>query len=51
MRYIWVTFSILIIWTAASVLVLYNRIPNPQTFFLFTVAVTVIISGIGFKSA
>ncbi|MBU2263104.1 hypothetical protein KJ750_00365 [Patescibacteria group bacterium] len=51
MRYTWVTIAILAIWIAASVLVVYSRITNPETFFLFTVLATVIIASVGFKSA
>ncbi|MFH1413218.1 MAG: hypothetical protein ABIG10_04345 [bacterium] len=51
MRYTWVTIAILAIWIAASVLVVYSRIPSPETFFLFTVLATVIIASVGFKSA
>ncbi|MBU3925778.1 hypothetical protein KJ763_01250 [Patescibacteria group bacterium] len=51
MRYTWVTISILVIWITASLLVMYSRVPNPEMFFLFTVVATVILAGVGYKSA
>jgi hypothetical protein len=50
MRYVWTTVAILIIWISSSILMVYAPLPDPELFFLFLMAVTVVLSYIGFKS-
>ncbi|MBI4691969.1 MAG: hypothetical protein HY773_00785 [Candidatus Terrybacteria bacterium] len=51
MRYAWVSLAILAIWISTVFLMVSNRLPNPESFFLFIMITTVALSYIGFRSA
>ena len=51
MRYAWVALAILAIWISATLLMVSPRIADPESFFLFIMGTTVVLSYIGFKSA
>jgi len=50
MRYAWVSLAIVAIWGSAIVLILSERIPNSDNFYLFIMITTVFLSYIGFRS-
>lgn len=50
MRYTWTSIAIIVIWITAAVLITSGRLPDPETFFGFLMAVTVFLSYIGFRS-
>ncbi|MBI2045958.1 MAG: hypothetical protein HYT28_00855 [Parcubacteria group bacterium] len=50
MRYTWTSVAIIVIWVTAAVLMTSDRLPNPEAFFGFLMAVTVFLSYIGFRS-
>lgn len=51
MRYTWTSVAIIVIWISASILIVRGNLPNPETFFLYLMGVTVILAAIGFRSA
>jgi len=50
MRYTWTSVAILFIWISASVLMVSDRLTDPEIFFVFLMAITVILAYIGFRS-
>ena len=50
MRYTWTSVAIVIIWLSASILMVHGPLPDPEVFFLYLMAVTVVLSYIGFRS-
>ena len=50
MRYTWTSVAILFIWISASILMVSDRLPDPELFFVFLMAITVILALIGFRS-
>ena len=51
MRYAWVSLAILAIWISAVLLLVSDRIDDPEVFYLFIMLITVSLSYIGFRSA
>jgi len=51
MRYAWVSLAILAIWISTLFLMISNRLSSPESFFLFIMVTTIILSYIGFRSA
>jgi len=50
MRYTWTSVAIFFIWISASILMVSDRLTDPEIFFLFVMAITVILAYIGFRS-
>ncbi len=50
MRYTWTSVAILFIWISASILMVSDRLTDPEIFFFFVMAITVILAYIGFRS-
>lgn len=50
MRYTWTSVAILFIWISASVLMVSDRLTDPELFFVYLMAITVILAYIGFRS-
>ena len=51
MRYAWVSFAIVALWISSIVLIMSDKLANPNNFYIFLVLTTVAVSYIGFKSA
>ena len=51
MRYTWTSVAIIVIWISGSTLIVRAPLPSPEQFFLYLMGVTVVLAGIGFKSA
>lgn len=51
MRYTWTSIAILMIWVSATILMVSDRLPNPGVFFTWVMAITIVLSYIGFRSA
>ncbi|MBI5138684.1 MAG: hypothetical protein HZA95_02705 [Candidatus Vogelbacteria bacterium] len=51
MRYTWTSVAIIVIWISASILIVSGSLPDPEVFFLYLMAITVVLSYIGFRSA
>jgi hypothetical protein len=51
MRYAWVSFAIVALWISSIILIMSDKLVNPNNFYIFLVLTTVIVSYVGFKSA
>ena len=51
MRYAWVSFAIVALWISSILLIMSDRLANPNNFYIFLVLTTVAVSYIGFKSS
>ncbi len=51
MRYAWVSLAVLAIWISSILLLVSDRITNPEAFFFFVMVTTIVLTYIGFKSA
>ncbi|MCX6731854.1 MAG: hypothetical protein NTX55_02620 [Candidatus Parcubacteria bacterium] len=51
MRYTWVSLAILAIWISTLLLMVSNRLSSPESFFLFVMITTIVLSYIGFRSS
>ena len=50
MRYAWVSFAIVALWISSILLIMSDKLVNPNNFYIFLVLTTVAVSYIGFKS-
>ncbi|KKR47428.1 MAG: hypothetical protein UT80_C0006G0006 [Parcubacteria group bacterium GW2011_GWC1_40_13] len=51
MRYAWVSFAIVVLWISSTIIIVSDKLVNPNNFYIFIVLTTVVVSYIGFKSA
>lgn len=51
MRYAWVSFAIVVLWISSTIIIVSDKLVNPNNFYIFLVLTTAVISYIGFKSA